>query len=104
MDQERFIHRTLKADPTPEEQALSGALIRILSQSIHDLPGIVTALNATDVKPVGGAAWDEQTFRDTVARLGAYPNSVGGPLGSHTIGNVPPGNSSSARPSDRKGV
>ena len=104
MSTERFVHRTLKSAPTPEEQRLSGAIVRILSQSVHDLAGIVKGLNDAGVDGPEGKAWDEQTFRETVARLGAYPNCVGGPLGSHALGVVPVGNGSTVRPSDSKGV
>ena len=102
--EERFIHRTLAAEPTPEEAALSNAIVRILSQSIHDLSGIVKGLNESPLEAPGGGAWDEASFRAAIGRLGAFPNSVGGPLGSHASGVMPVGNPSAARPSDNKGV
>ena len=38
------------------ETALCDALLEILGRKIHDLPGILSALDASDVKPSGGGA------------------------------------------------
>ena len=103
MTQKRFTHRTLKVNPTLEEKALADVIIGILAKSIHDLPGIVAGLNAAKIAAPGGGAWDEQIFTAEIEKLGFYPNSIGGPLGSHPVGIVPAGNPSTARPSSRKG-
>jgi hypothetical protein len=98
MDRPRFTHRTVKLSPPPDEAALAKALFGILSKGIHDLAGIVAALNAGGVRaPDGAAAWTEASFGAEVARLGAYPNSIGAPLGAHPSNVVPQGTSSSER-------
>jgi hypothetical protein len=86
-----MIHRTLKPAPSPQETALAGTLIGILSRNIHDLPGIVAALNASRVLPAAGEPWSEASFQSEMERLGAFPNSSGAPLGEHKPGTVPPG-------------
>jgi|SRR5690348_16314933 hypothetical protein len=94
----RYIHRTLNVSPSAYEKALSGALFGILSRKIHDLAGIVAALNQSGVSPSSGQTWTEEGFSAEMERLGAYPNSVGAPLGNHPQGIVPVGTSTSERP------
>jgi hypothetical protein len=94
----RFVHRTLKVSTSQYERALSAALLKILGNSIHDLAGIVAALNKTSVKPQNGASWTEATFVAEMERLGAYPNSTGAPLGGHPPGIVPSGTATVERP------
>jgi hypothetical protein len=56
---------------TDDEQALGDALERILATGVHDLPGIVAALNQSDApKPPSGGTWTEEAFRAEMARLG----------------------------------
>ena len=95
-DRPRFIHRTLNTSPSEHEATLSRTLFAILSKSIHDIAGIVAALNDTDVRLPEGAEWTEANFAAEMERLGAYPNSVGAPLGEHPAGVVPPGTSTPA--------
>lgn len=94
----RYVHRTLNTSPSRYEATLSRTLFGILSRSIHDLAGIVNALNDSDVRPPEAAEWTKDNFVAEMARLGAYPNSVGAPLGEHPVGVVPPGTSSRERP------
>ena len=94
---ERFIHRTMKVQPTEHEKNLSRTLIGILGRGIHDLAGIVAKLNESPFKPESGDAWSEKTFAEEMERLGAYPNSVGAPLGMHPTGVVPVGASTDVR-------
>jgi hypothetical protein len=93
----RFTHRTVVLDPPPQERELARALFGVLNKGIHDLPGIVAALNETQVRPASGGAWTEAGFTAEMERLGAYPNSVGGTVGSHAAGVALPGTSSSER-------
>ena len=95
---QRYIHRTLNVSASDYEQRLSRTLIGILGRGIHDLPGIVAALSKTEVGPQSGGAWTEETFVAEMERLGAYPNSVGAPLGAHALGVIPPGASTDERP------
>jgi hypothetical protein len=78
MSDERYTHRNKFANPGPYEQALTAALMEILGRGIHDLPGIVAALNAKDVRPAGASGWTESTFTAEMHRLGAGPEP--GPL------------------------
>ena len=94
----RFIHRTLNVSPSDYERQLSGALLGILSRKIHDLPGIVAALNQSEVRSASGEAWTEAGFAAELERLGSYPNSVGASMGSHPAGIVPAGTSTPERP------
>ena len=94
----RYVHRTLNIGPSDYEKALSRTLFGILSKSIHDLPGIVQALNESDLGPPDDERWTEANFTAEMERLGAYPNSSGAPLGGHPAGIVPPGTSTRERP------
>jgi hypothetical protein len=90
-DCQRLIHRTMNVAASQYEKDLARALLGVLGRGIHDLPGIVAGLNGSDVRPEDAAAWTEQNFIATVERLGAYPNSIGAPLGAHKPGAEPPG-------------
>ena len=94
----RYVHRTLNTEPGDYEKALSRTLFGILSKSIHDLPGIVLALNESDLRPPDAERWTEEIFAAEMERLGDYPNSSGAPLGEHGEGVVPPGTSTRERP------
>ena len=65
--------------PGPYEAALCQNLIQILSRKVHDLPGIVAALNQTDVRVPGQPQWTEALFCVEIKRLGAIPEHE--PLG-----------------------
>ncbi|MGH7032319.1 MAG: recombinase-like helix-turn-helix domain-containing protein [Stellaceae bacterium] len=94
----RFTHRTLNVSPSDYEKQLSGVLLGILIRKIHDLPGIVAALNQSEVRPASGDTWTEGGLAAELERLGSYPNSVGASLGSHPAGIVPAGTSTPERP------
>jgi hypothetical protein len=102
-DYPRYIHRTLKASPSEYEQTLSRVLFDALSRRIHDLPGIIEALNASPVRAADGGAWSEASLVAELERLGAYPNSIGAPLGKHPVGIVPRGSSTPERPQSKRG-
>ncbi len=59
--------------PGPYEAALCQTLMQILGRKVHDLPGIVAALNETNVRPEGQARWTETLFRAEIKRLGTIP-------------------------------
>jgi len=94
----RYIHRTLNVSASEYEKKLSSALFGILSRKIHDLAGIVAALNVSEVRPSSGQIWTEENFSAEMERLGAYPNCVGAPVGSHPVGIIPIGTSTPERP------
>ncbi|GAA4601110.1 hypothetical protein GCM10023195_02390 [Actinoallomurus liliacearum] len=58
-------------EPTSYEHALADELEAIFGRGVHDLPGLVAALNETGVRPAGGADWTEESFTAEIARLGA---------------------------------
>jgi len=55
---------------SPYEVALGDALEDTFSRGIHDLPGIVTALNESAVKTPDGEIWTAENFPETMNRLG----------------------------------
>ena len=96
-DLPRYSHRTVKLSPPAYEQQLATALFGILSRGIHDLAGIVAALNQSDVRSTDGQKWTELIFTTEIERLGVYPHSVGAPVGAHAAGTIPPGTSARDR-------
>jgi hypothetical protein len=96
-DRPRFTHRTVNLSPPEYEQRFAKALFGILSRGIHDLPGIVAALNETPLRTFSGESWTEASFAVEVEQRGAYPNSVGAMVGAHKPNAVPQGTSSSQR-------
>jgi hypothetical protein len=59
--------------PSPYEAALCQNLIQILSRKVHDLAGIVVALNQSEVRPPDHPQWTEALFCAEIKRLGAIP-------------------------------
>jgi len=59
--------------PGAYESALCQNLMQILGRKVHDLPGIVAALNQTDVRAPGQPQWTEALFCAEIKRLGALP-------------------------------
>jgi Recombinase-like helix-turn-helix domain len=59
-------HREL----TSYEHAMADELEAIFGRGIHDLPGLVAALNEAGVRPPTGADWTEASFTAEIARLG----------------------------------
>ena len=52
------------------EQKLGDALEDIFQKGVHDLPGIVAALNQLDLNTPEGEAWREHNFQPVMAALG----------------------------------
>jgi hypothetical protein len=70
-DQVRNIRwQTRVAAPTEYENALGDALQKIFADQVHDLPGIVSRLNASTVRAPGGVTWTEDIFTAEMTRLG----------------------------------
>lgn len=55
---------------TPYEAALGNALEEVFSAGIHDLSGIVSALNRMGVQTPDGEAWTEQGYAKVMETLG----------------------------------
>jgi hypothetical protein len=96
-DRPRYTHRTVNLHLPDYERQLATGLFDILSRGVHDLPGIVAALNGSNVRPPGGEHWTETIFSEEMQRLGAYPHSIGAPPGGHPAGVIPPGTSAADR-------
>lgn len=56
---------------TSYADAFADELEAIYGRGVHDLSGVVAALNETGVRPADGSEWTERTFTSELARLGA---------------------------------
>ncbi|MGB0629823.1 MAG: recombinase-like helix-turn-helix domain-containing protein [Alphaproteobacteria bacterium] len=54
----------------PYEQSLGDALEETFGQGIHELAGVVAALNAKGLTTPDGDAWTEENFKDVMEKLG----------------------------------
>ncbi|GAA2632546.1 recombinase-like helix-turn-helix domain-containing protein [Actinomadura fulvescens] len=59
-----------KHELTSYEEALADELEAIFATGVHDLPGVVAALNETGLRPADGADWTAESFTAEIARLG----------------------------------
>ncbi|WP_020658240.1 recombinase-like helix-turn-helix domain-containing protein [Amycolatopsis benzoatilytica] len=57
------------APPTSYENALADELEAAYGRGVHDLAGVVSALNTGGLRPANGADWTESTFAAELARL-----------------------------------
>lgn len=55
--------------PTSYENALADELEAVYGRGVHDLPGVVAALNESGVRPPDGRPWTEPAFVAELARL-----------------------------------
>jgi hypothetical protein len=69
---ERYLEpiQSRAAAPTPYEDLLGDAIERIYAAGIHDLQGVIGALNATGPGGPNGQPWTEASFTAEFARLG----------------------------------
>jgi hypothetical protein len=65
-----IVWQTRVAPPSEYENALGDALQKIFAEQVHDLPGIVSRLNASAVRAPGGVPWTEDIFTAEMTRLG----------------------------------
>lgn len=56
---------------TNYEDAFADELEAVYARGVHDLAGVVAALNETGVRPADGADWTVTTFTAELARLAA---------------------------------
>lgn len=68
---DEFAHQTIDVPQTAYQTALADALEKIFATGTHDLPGVIGALNAANVKAPDGSPWTEQSFRAAMAVYGA---------------------------------
>lgn len=69
MTLDRTTHQARKRPLTSYEQSFADALESVYGRGVHDLAGVVSALNETGVRPAGGENWTEDTFTRELARL-----------------------------------
>ncbi len=62
-------YQTRTRPPTSYEEAFADELEAIYGRGIHDLAGVVSALNDAGVRPAGGAEWTDEALQDELARL-----------------------------------
>ncbi len=61
-----------RSHPTTNyEDVLADELEAIYGRGVHDLAGVVRALNESGVRPADGADWTEATFTAELAQLAA---------------------------------
>ncbi len=70
MDRYLDPHQAREREPTQFESLLGDALERAFGSGLHDLPGLVNALNRTGPNAPDGQAWTEARFTALMARLG----------------------------------
>jgi hypothetical protein len=56
--------------PSAWENELADTIEAAFAAGIHDLAGVVGALNAARVRPPDGAAWTAESFTTLMRRLG----------------------------------
>jgi hypothetical protein len=56
--------------PAEWEEEFADTLQRIFAGGVHELEGIVAALNGSRVKAPDGSAWTEEKFRALLGELG----------------------------------
>ena len=70
MSQYLEVHQTHPEPISPYEKKLAGSIMEVFGRGVHDLPGLVAGLNDLGLKAPDGAAWDEETFRSEMRRMG----------------------------------
>jgi hypothetical protein len=83
-----FTYRTFNLSPPEYERQLADALFQIMGKSVHDLPGIVAALNSAGSVPKSGGAWTVESFKAEMNRLGTWTNCTGAPVGAHDVPGI----------------
>ena len=83
-----YTYRTFNLSPSDYERDLSNALFSILGKSVHDPEAIVAELNQVGPRPMSGLTWSRELLESEARRLGTWTNSIGGPVGTHSIPGV----------------
>ena len=63
-------HQARTRTPTTYEDLLGDAIERAYAQGIHDLAGLVEALNRDGITSPSGQLWTEAIYREEIAALG----------------------------------
>lgn len=71
--QDRYLqpHQARRRTPTTYEDLLGDAIERAFAAGIHDLAGLVAALNDSGLASPSGKAWTEEVYRQEIAALAA---------------------------------
>lgn len=64
-------HQSRTREPTEWEMTLADTIEAAFTKGHHDLPALITALNASRVRPLGGGQWTETNFTTLMHELGA---------------------------------
>ncbi len=64
-------HQTRTHEPTDWETELASAIEEAFTRGHHELGQLVTALNASRIKPRAGGAWTPENFTNLMHELGA---------------------------------
>lgn len=64
-------HQNRTSPPTAYESLLGDSIERAFAQGIHDLPGLVGYLNMAGPAGPNGQPWNEESYKQEMARLGA---------------------------------
>ena len=59
------------AEPTVFENELADVIEQTFARGVHDLAGLVAALNLSRLRPPGDSAWTEATLASILHRLGS---------------------------------
>lgn len=62
-------HQARKRNPTTYEDLLGDAIERAYGSGVHDLQGLVQALNDSGLASPSGKAWTEEVYRQEIADL-----------------------------------
>ncbi len=68
-DRYTAVHQAQTRAPSAYDDALGDALEAAFERGIHDLPGLVAALNAASVMAPDGSPWTEAEFAAIMRRL-----------------------------------
>ena len=63
--------QTRTQEPTAWQQELANAVEGVFSKGARELDAVVTALNATRVRPPDGSDWTPENFTAVMRELGA---------------------------------
>lgn len=63
-------HQARERPPTAYESLLGDAIERAFGAGIHDLDGLVAALNRTGPNAPNGQPWSHESFQALMAQLG----------------------------------
>ncbi len=64
-------HQARQRPPTTYEDLLGDAIERAYATGVHDLPGLVQALNDSGLASPSGQRWTEEVYRTEIAALAA---------------------------------